>query len=165
MYNAPYTFILWFLHVLMLSVYMWGYFRLVYIRRSNVSVPAGSRRYVFKKRFERGWRNPLQVTKSPLTKGEERRSSKKETWWWYTWEKKEFLLERITSWSQKKYHPIKIVKKINDNAYVVDFSSIMAMSKTFNVADLYDYHPLEQLYPDNNSMTSSFEREGTDVGD
>jgi len=29
----------------MLSVYTWGYFRLAYIRRSNVSVPAGSGRY------------------------------------------------------------------------------------------------------------------------
>ena len=37
--------VLWFLHVLMLSVYMWGYFRPAYIRRSNVSVPARSGRY------------------------------------------------------------------------------------------------------------------------
>jgi len=36
---------LWFLPVLMLSVYIWGYFRSAYLRRSNVSVPVGSGRY------------------------------------------------------------------------------------------------------------------------
>jgi len=42
MYNALRIFELWFFHVLMLSVYIWGYFWPTYIRRSNVSVLAGS---------------------------------------------------------------------------------------------------------------------------
>jgi len=39
MYNEPRASILWFFPLLMLSVYMWGYFWPAYIRRSNVSVP------------------------------------------------------------------------------------------------------------------------------
>ena len=62
-----------------------------------------------------------------------------------------------------KYGPFKIVKKISDNAYVVDLPGDMAMFKTLNVVDLYKYHPIEQLYPNYNSMTSSFEEGGTDV--
>jgi len=45
MYNASRTSILWFLPVLMLSVYMWGYFWPMYIHHSNISVPVGSGRY------------------------------------------------------------------------------------------------------------------------
>ena len=45
MYNAPRASVLWFLPVLMLSVYTWGYFWPAYIRRSNVFVPTGSGRY------------------------------------------------------------------------------------------------------------------------
>jgi len=65
----------------------------------------------------------------------------------------------------KKYESFKIMKKIDDNAYVVDFLRDMAMFKTFNVTDLYEYHLIKQLYPYYNSTTSSFEEEGTDMRD
>ena len=57
------------------------------------------------------------------------------------------------------------MKKISDNTYVVDLPSCMAMSKIFNVANLYEYHPTEQLYQDYNSRTGSFEEGRTGVGD
>jgi len=41
----PLCFCLWFLPVLMLSVYTWGYLWPAYIRRSGVPVPAGSGRH------------------------------------------------------------------------------------------------------------------------
>jgi len=78
--------------------------------------------------------------------------------------------ERICACSYNKLKPkkddlFKIMKKISDNTSVVDLPSEMAMAKTFNVVDLYDYHPTKQLYPDDNSKMSSFEEVGIDVRD
>ena len=38
----------------------------------------------------------------------------------------------------RKYGSFKIVRKINNNTYVVDLSGDIAISKTFNVTDLHE---------------------------
>ena len=53
------------------------------------------------------------------------------------------LIEAYNKLKKKKYGPFQTVKKISENIYIVDLPSDMAMSKTFNVADLYEYHPTE----------------------
>jgi len=67
-----------------------------------------------------------------------------------------------------KYGPFKVTRKINDNAYVVALPVSINISNTFNVADIYiyiyEYHVDEVLYQDENSGSSFFELEETNVG-
>ena len=49
----------------------------------------------------------------------------------------------------KRYGPYQIVKKINDNAYVVALLDNMGISKTFNAVDIFQYYSSDEpLYPD-----------------
>ena len=60
----------------------------------------------------------------------------------------------------KKYGPCKVLKKINDNAYVMELPENMAISNTFNVSDIYEYFPKIE----DHSGASSFEEGVPDVG-
>ncbi|KAK8926504.1 hypothetical protein KSP39_PZI018227 [Platanthera zijinensis] len=55
----------------------------------------------------------------------------------------------------KKFGPFPIVRKINDNAYVVDLPPEFNISKTFNVSDLSPFYPDVPLYADRSWSSAS----------
>lgn len=58
----------------------------------------------------------------------------------------------------RKDLPFWITRKINDNSLVVELLDDMSILNTFNVSDLFEYHPDDPLYADDKLMTSFWSR-------
>lgn len=60
---------------------------------------------------------------------------------------------------KQKYGLFRVAQKINDNAYVLELPFIWNISRTFNVVELFKYHPDDEVLCELNSRMSSLPSE------
>ncbi|KAJ0011488.1 hypothetical protein Pint_33079 [Pistacia integerrima] len=78
--------------------------------------------------------------------------------------KDHFPMGTYNKLKKKKIGPCHILQRINDNAYIVDLPPGLAISSTFNVPNLTEYHSLDApLYSEEHSWMSPFQLGKTDV--
>lgn len=61
------------------------------------------------------------------------------------------------------YNPYKVLKRINDNAYVFELPEVMGITNTFNVANLTLYYPEEAPYQHSSWSSSQEVKYGVDT--
>ncbi|PKU83407.1 RNA-directed DNA polymerase [Dendrobium catenatum] len=66
-----------------------------------------------------------------------------------------------TKLSPRKIGPFPVLRKINDNAYVIDLPAELHTSSTFNVSDIHSYHPPD----DANTVLTSPETSSSEEGE
>nr|GEU85034.1 putative Ty3-gypsy-like retroelement Pol polyprotein [Tanacetum cinerariifolium] len=70
-----------------------------------------------------------------------------------------FLVSTYSKFQQKKYGPYQVLRTINDNDYVVGLPNTMSISKTFNVLDIYEFHPEKEIEDEKLRSSASKMRE------
>ena len=81
-------------------------------------------------------RSQMQSIRNMQIKRGTIKASKNVTWWLW---KERFLASFYVKLTKRKIGPYKIIKKIRENAYVVDLPKHMGIDSTSNVSDLYSH--------------------------